>query len=130
MFRLALACLGIITLCSCATILRSDQQMVAFEGGPAEGVTQVNTPDGTVDLEGGSGAFIMTRTKPDIQIGVVCPDGTTRNGVVETNFDWLLGLMGNAILNGGLGWLIDPFADNAFLIDDVQLQGYCQEPSD
>lgn len=120
----AIIMLGMLYLTGCATIVNGERQQVFFRGGPEKGVTKVQTPDGTFDIENGSGAYMMTRSKSDIPLKVTCPDGQTKGGVVETGFHWGWGGLGN-ILNGGWGWFIDPFMSNAYVIDDVSLMAYC-----
>ena len=116
-------CLMVVT--GCATIVNGERQQVFFRGGPEAGVTKVFTPDGTFDVENGAGAFMMTRSKSDIPIKVACPNGAgTKNGIIETRFDWAWGGAGN-ILNYGIGWFVDPFTSDSYVIKDVSLASFC-----
>jgi hypothetical protein len=74
---------------SCATLFNADRQMVQFRGGQEKGVTKVSTPDGTFEVENGSGSFMMTRSKSNIPIKIMCPNGEAKNDIIETRFDWL-----------------------------------------
>jgi hypothetical protein len=114
------------SISGCATLVNSDRQLVRFKGGLEKGVTKVSTPDGTFEVENGSGSFMMTRTKADIPIKIMCPNGETRNDIVETRFDWLKGGVGN-IFNYGWGWFVDPFVDDAYNISSVSLMGKCKD---
>lgn len=113
---------------SCATLFNADRQMVQFRGGQEKGVTKVSTPDGTFEVENGSGSFMMTRSKSNIPIKIMCPNGEAKNDIIETRFDWLKGGLGN-VLTYGWGWLVDPFADDAYVISDVSLMGKCKDES-
>jgi hypothetical protein len=116
------------SISSCATLVNSDRQMVQFRGGQEQGVTKVSTPDGTFEVENGSGSFMMTRSKSNIPIKIMCPNGESKNDIVETRFDWIKGGLGN-ILTYGWGWFIDPFVDDAYVISDVSLMGKCRDES-
>lgn len=110
----------------CATLVNADRQLVQFKGGTEKGVTKVSTPDGTFEVENGSGSFMMTRTKANIPIKIMCPNGDVKNDIVETKFDWLKGGIGN-IVTYGCGWFVDPFVDDAYIISDVSLMGKCKD---
>lgn len=113
----------------CATLVNGERQQVFFRGGPEKGVTKVQTPDGTFEVENGSGSYLMTRSRANIPMKVTCPDGSVKSSVIETRFDWLLGGAGN-ILNGGWGWIVDPFVGDAYNIENVSLSTYCGAKSD
>ena len=114
---------ALVLLTGCATLVNGERQQVMFKGGP-EGRTRVQTPDGPFDVDGGTGSYMMTRSKSDLPIKVTCPDGTTKSGIAPTSWSWGWGVFGN-LLNNGIGWFIDPFTDRAYTIDDVSLATYC-----
>jgi hypothetical protein len=126
MKRILMAFYVFVSASGCATLVNSNRQLVFFKGGNEKGVTKVSTPDGTFDVENGSGSFMMTRTKGNIPIRIMCPNGYTKNDIVETKFDWIKGGFGN-VLTGGYGWFVDPFVDNAYNISDVSLMGKCKD---
>lgn len=117
--------LSVFLSTSCATLLNGERQQVFFKGGPEKGVTKVRTPDGTFELENGAGAYMLTRSKSNIPMKIECPDGKVKNGIIDTEFDWLKGGFGN-ILNGGWGWLIDPFMRESYNIKNPSLMDYCK----
>jgi len=118
---LTLAC---IFLSSCATIFKDSRQQVFFKGAPQEGTTKVNTPDGQFEIDGGSGAYLMTRTKSDIPIKIKCPDGTSKSGIVQTKFDVLVAGVLNVLF--WPAWLYDPWQGKAYNIPEISLSGYCK----
>lgn len=98
---------------------------VTFLNAPTNGTTKVATPDGIVTLENGSpGKLHMKRSRKNVPITVNCPDGTSRTGEIVTEFDYLRGGALN-ILNIPIGWIVDPFSNNAFLYDPVDVAAYC-----
>jgi hypothetical protein len=125
MLRAAIATLLLVATTNCATMFKSDRQTVYFRGGPEKGITKVQTPDGTFEIQDGSGSYLMTRSKSDIPLRVTCPDGSQKTGVVETRFDWLVGGFLN-VLNYGLGWVVDPFNGSSYDIADISLMEYCK----
>ena len=118
--------IAVATLSGCATIVNGDRQQVFVRGGVENGMTKLRTPDGTFDVENGAGAFMMTRSKSDIPVKVDCPNGTSKNAILSTHYDWAWGGAGN-ILNYGIGYFVDPFTRNAYIIDDVALAGICDK---
>lgn len=112
-------------LSSCAMLVKSNRQNVFFKGGPEKGVTKVQSPDGTYDVENGSGSYLMTRSKPNIPIKVTCPDGVVKSGQVETSFDWLAGGLGNW-WTYFIGSIFDAMSDKGYNIEDVSLSNYCK----
>lgn len=125
--NLSLAALIILST-GCSTIVKSGRQQVNFRGGPDNGVTKVQTPDGTFDIENGTGAYLMTRSKSDIPIKVTCPDGSKKSDIVETKFDWLSGGLGNLGFYF-VGFVVDALSDKAYNIKDISLASYCPEAS-
>ena len=111
---------------SCATLVHGERQKVVFSGGPESGTTKVLTQDGAFYAEHGAGSFMMTRSKSDHSVVILCPDGSRKQGIVTTRFDWIFGGAGNA-LTLGWGWLVDPFMDRAYNIDHVNLGKYCPQ---
>ncbi len=109
-------------------IAKNSRQQVVFKGGPEEGITKVVTLDGTFDIENGSGSYLMTRSKADIPIKVICPNGSKKSGIIETNFDWLAGGLGNW-WTYFIGTGFDAFSDKAYNIGDVSLSSYCSSTS-
>jgi hypothetical protein len=122
-------CAIIALLTGCATLVNQERQLVFFKGGQENTVTKVQTPDGTFDVENGSGSFMMTRSRSDIPIKIMCANGDTKSDIIQTRFDWLLGGLGNLVLTSGWGWLIDPFMPDAYLIPDISLMGKCRNDS-
>ncbi len=106
-------CLMMFCMAGCATMFKSSRQNVFFNGGPAEGITYVQTPDGKFELEGGSGSYLMTRSRDNIPITVTCPGQKSRPVIIETRFDWLVGGALN-FFTYGIGWFIDPFSEKAY----------------
>jgi len=107
-------------------MFKSERQQVFINGGPETGVTKLQTPDGTFELENGRGAIMLTRTKSDIPLKVVCPSGDSKQIILETRYDWLVGGVLN-VLNYGIGWIIDPFNGSSYIIDDnVTLMSQCK----
>lgn len=123
-FICLLALVGIAS--GCATLVNGDRQLVNFKGGPEQGTTKVIAPDGTFDLVNGTGAFMVTRSKSDIPVRVICPDGSTKNAIIYTRWSWLPGVFGN-LANGGWGWLIDPFTNQAYEVEDFTLAEHCPQ---
>jgi hypothetical protein len=115
-----------LILSSCAMMMNGTRQQIHFKGGPEQGVTKVRTPDGTFEVENGSGTYLLTRSKSDIPVTVTCPDGKKKDGIIETQFDFLWGGVGN-IFTGGIGWFIDPFSPEGFTIKDLSLVPFCKE---
>ena len=115
----------ILFLSSCAMIVKDSRQQVFFKGGVENGVTKVSTPDGTFEIENGAGAYLMTRSKPNIPLKITCPDGSKKNAQAETRFDWIAGGLGN-IWNYFIGSIFDAMSDKSYNIDDISLQNYCK----
>lgn len=67
----------------------------------------------------------MTRSKADIPIKVTCPNGESRHGIVETQFDILVAGVLNALF--WPAWFYDPFQAKAYDIPDIQLGRYCSD---
>jgi hypothetical protein len=109
---------------SCAIIVKSNRQQVFFRGGPDNGVTKVNSPDGTFEVENGQGTYLMTRSKSDIPIKVTCPNGKSKSGIIETRFDWLAGGLGNW-WTYFIGSVFDATNDKGYDIEKVSLSHYC-----
>lgn len=112
----------LMLLSSCASLFKDSRQQVFFRGGPS-GITTVNTPDGKFEIDGGSGAYLMTRSKSDIPITVKCPNGKTTQAIIETKFDFLVGGVANIIFWPALFY--DPFQGKAYNIPDITLNTYC-----
>lgn len=108
----------------CATLVNGERQMVFFKDGPVDGTTKVISPDGTFELQSGTGFYMLTRSRSDIPIRIVCPDGKASSGLLATRWSWLPGVFGN-LLNGGWGWLIDPFTNQAYDIEDFSVASHC-----
>lgn len=113
----------------CATLINQERQLVFFKGGQENTVTKVQTPDGTFDIENGTGSFMMTRSRSNIPIKIMCANGETKTDILETRFDWLPGLVGNIIFTGWAGLIIDPLMPDAYVIPDVSLMGKCKDAS-
>lgn len=124
--------LSTLTLCflmtSCAMMMNGSKQQVFIKGGPENGIVKLKTPDGTFEIDGGSDSIMLSRTRSDIPIKVVCPDGKKKSGTIQTRFDWVKGGLLN-VFNGGFGWIVDPFTNNAFLIENLSLMNYCKPKS-
>ena len=111
---------------SCAVMMNGSQQRIFISGGPSDGITKVRTPDGTFDIENGSGSIMLTRSRSDIPVKITCPNGASKQGIIPTHFDWLKGGAGN-IFNAGIGWFVDPFTEDAFVIKNLSLIDFCKE---
>lgn len=122
-------CALLAMLSGCATLINQERQLVFFKGGQDKVVTKVQTPDGTFDVENGTGSFMMTRSRSNIPIKIMCANGETKSDILETRFDWLPGLFGNVLLTSGWGLLIDPFMADAYTIPDVSLMDKCKGTS-
>jgi hypothetical protein len=72
-------------------IMNGSKQRIFVKGGPESGVTKVKTPDGTFEIENGSGSIMLSRTRSDIPVTVTCPSGKKKTGQIRTQFDWLKG---------------------------------------
>lgn len=130
MKKTASYCLSVASLlifCSCASMFNKERQQVKFKGGPEKGITKVLAPDGTFEIENGSGAYMMTRTKSDIPLRIKCPDGSTKNATAETYYTWKLGWLN--IFNYGIGFLEAAFSDSAYSIEDISLFNLCNSAS-
>jgi hypothetical protein len=122
--RLILIALTSLALTGCATFFKSSRQQVFFNGGSSDGVTTVQTPDGKFELDGGTGSYLMTRTKSDVPITVTCPGAKSKTGIVETKFDWLVAGGANLLFWPAL--FVDPWNDKAYdLPPTIQLGQYC-----
>ena len=126
MIKILLTLVIAVLINGCATLVNQERQLVFFKGGQEKAMTKVQTPDGTFDIENGSGSFMMTRSRSDIPIKIMCSNGETKSEIIQTRFDWLLGGAGNLLLSGW-GWLIDPFMPDAYIIPDVSLMGKCKD---
>jgi hypothetical protein len=124
-----LICITAALITGCATLVNQERQLVFFKGGQENTVTKVQTPDGTFDVENGSGSFMMTRSRSDIPIKIMCSNGDTKSDIIQTRFDWLLGGVANLVLTSGWGWFVDPFMPDAYIIPDVSLMGKCKTDS-
>lgn len=121
--KILLSAMMLLLISSCASLFKDSRQQVFFKGGP-NGVTTVNTPDGKLEIDGGSGSYLMTRSKSDIPITVKCPDGKTTQAIVETKFDVLVAGVCNVIF--WPAWLYDPFQGKAYDIPEISLSPYCK----
>jgi hypothetical protein len=121
-------CALLTLLSSCATLINQERQLVFFKGGQDKVVTKVQTPDGTFEVENGTGSFMMTRSRSNIPIKIMCANGESKSDILETRFDWLPGFFGN-ILFTGWGLFVDPFMPDAYVIPDVSLMGKCKDTS-
>ncbi len=105
---------------SCAMIFRDNRQQVSFKNGSDENVTVISSPDGKIEIEGGSGVFMMTRTKSDIQIKVKCKEGDkVKQQIIQTKFDGL-STIGDVLIF----WpaiFVDPFQDKFYNIPEINL---------
>lgn len=119
-------CATVILFTGCATLVNQERQLVFFKGGQENALTKVQTPDGTFDIENGSGSFMMTRSRSDIPIKIICSNGDTKSDIIQTRFDWLMGGVGNFLLTSGWGWFVDPFMPDAYIIPDISLMGKCK----
>jgi hypothetical protein len=102
---------------------------VFFKGGQDNAVTKVQTPDGTFEVENGTGSFMMTRSRSNIPIKIMCANGESKSDILETRFDWLPGFFGNILLTSGWGLFVDPFMPDAYVIPDVSLMSKCKDTS-
>lgn len=98
-----------ISLSGCAVIAKNDQQPVVFR---SVGKASIQAPGGNIEIQNGYAMASLERSRKNVTMIVTC-NGTTKPIQVATRFDWLIAGAGN-ILNGGWGWLIDPFADKAY----------------
>lgn len=80
-------CALLAMLSGCATLINQERQLVFFKGGQDKVVTKVQTPDGTFDVENGTGSFMMTRSRSNIPIKIMCANGETKSDILETRFD-------------------------------------------
>ena len=116
-------------LSGCATLINQERQLVFFKGGQDNAVTKVQTPDGTFEVENGTGSFMMTRSRSNIPIKIMCANGESKSDILETRFDWPLGFFGNILLTSGWGLFVDPFMPDAYVIPNVSLMGKCKDTS-
>lgn len=97
---------------SCATIIKSEGQMVEFFGGDPQG-TEVKVQNMTYNLQNGSGSFYIRRAKQNIPIQVTCA-GQTNDSAIVTSYDAVAGVFGNLIFGGIIGMAIDANSDKTY----------------
>lgn len=97
---------------SCATIMKSEGQMVEFFGGDPQG-TQVTVQNMTYNLQNGGGEFYVRRAKQNIPIQVTCA-GQTNDSAIVTSYDALAGVFGNLVFGGIIGMAIDAGSDKTY----------------
>lgn len=97
---------------SCATIIKSEGQMVEFFGGDPQG-TQVKVQNMTYNLQNGGGEFYIRRAKQNIPIQVTCA-GETNDSAIVTSYDALAGVFGNLVFGGIIGMAIDAGSDKTY----------------
>lgn len=117
--------LVLLLLSGCATMFHGSRQKVFFKGAPDEGVTKITTPTEVIEIEGdGTSMRLISRSRSDIPISITCPSGKKFDDVLETSWSWGWGGFGN-ILNYGIGWLVDPFTDSAYNIQENYIVRKC-----
>lgn len=97
---------------SCATIIKSEGQMVEFFGGDPQG-TEVKVQNMTYKLQNGSGSFYVRRAKANIPIQVTCA-GQTNDSAIVTRYDAMAGVFGNIVFGGIIGMAIDAQSDKTY----------------
>jgi hypothetical protein len=118
-----------VLLSSCAMTMNGTRQQIHVTGGPEDKTVRLKTPDGTYEIENGSSTFLLTRSQSDIPVTVICPNGKKKEDIIPTKFDMLWGGLGN-VLNGGIGWFIDPFSPEGYKIDNFSLARFCNGKGD
>lgn len=120
---------GVIGICifasSCAILVKDDRQMVRFKGAPEEGLTKVITPDGTFDIENGQASYLLTRSRSDVPLTILCPDGSREQSVASTKFDMLAGGVGAFLMWPVIGNIIDATSNKAYDYPEISLYGKC-----
>ncbi|UXR66203.1 hypothetical protein EZJ49_08065 [Bdellovibrio bacteriovorus] len=112
-FTAALGVGTLILMCGCASIVKSEKTPVRFIGGLKSGDTQVNLPDGQYSLKNGQTTVLVSRSKTDIPISVTC-NNETRDGVIQTKYDAVAGILGNIVFGGIIGMGIDSFNNKTY----------------
>lgn len=112
-YRIILLILSSLTLGACATIVKSEKIPVRFVGGLQEGDTHINLPDGQYNLKNGQTTILVSRSKEDIPITVTC-NQETRDGVIQTKYDAVAGILGNVVFGGIIGMGIDAYNDKTY----------------
>lgn len=102
----------VLTQFGCATILKSDRQLVDFTGGHPQD-TKIQVPDGSFELKNGEGSFMISRSKNNIPIQISCA-GQKNETAIVTHFDPLAGVFGNLIFGGIIGLAIDASGNKAY----------------
>lgn len=129
MFKRMTMLIAAMALSSCAAMFNKTEQTTRFVNAPDKGTTVVSSPAGRVEIKDGDvKAVNLARSRKNVPIRVTCPDGKSHSGQIVTEFDYLVGGALN-VLNMPIGWLIDPFSDNAFIYHDVDLSHYCDADS-
>ncbi|MDG0817690.1 hypothetical protein [Bdellovibrio svalbardensis] len=117
-----------IAMSGCATIVKSEKIPVRFVGGLQEGDTQINMPDGQYNLKNGQTTVLVSRSKEDIPITVTC-NQQTREGVIQTKYDAVAGVLGNIVFGGLIGMGIDAYNNKAYDPPSIyNLSPLCHQP--
>lgn len=124
----ALVILSFVSLGACATLVKSEKIPVHFVGGLKNGDTQINLPDGQFTLKNGQTTVLVSRSKTDIPVTVTC-NQETRDGVIETKYDAVAGILGNVVFGGLIGMGIDAYNDKTYDPPDTfNLSPLCAHP--
>lgn len=119
---------AVVLTTSCATIVKSEKIPVRFVGGLSSGDTQMNLPDGQYNLKNGQTTVLVSRSKTDIPITVTC-NNETRDGIIQTKFDAMAGILGNIVFGGLIGMGIDSFNNKTYDPPEVfNLSPLCANP--
>lgn len=108
-----LVILSFVSLGACATLVKSEKIPVHFVGGLQEGDTQINLPDGQFTVKNGQTTVLVSRSKEDIPVSVTC-NKETREGVIQTKYDAVAGILGNVVFGGIIGMGIDAYNDKTY----------------
>lgn len=120
---------------SCATIVKSPQTIVTFQG-DVHSDTEVITPYGSTRLKNGVGSVVMNNSKRDLQIQVVCNNQDPVSATLPTSYSIGTGVFGNLgltllyIIPGVVGFIIDGAGDTAYSpVSPFNVTQYCSSSS-
>lgn len=114
-----------LSLVGCATIVKSSRQRVEFV---APNVTAIETPDGKIEIEDGKRVAMLSRSRANVPVRVICTDGTKQDGTLETGFDWGWGFVGNIFSFQVIGWVVDGFNDKSYHYDStIEIGSSCSK---
>lgn len=110
----------VIFLQSCATIIKSPNTLVTFQGNPSVH-TKVITPYGSTVLRHGTSSMLIHNNRNDIPIQIICNKKAPIQASLPTNYSVGAGIFGNLglmilwIVPGVIGFVVDVSGDVAYV---------------